>query len=83
MVRTLRGFLFEAQMQAELKDHDLSGAGLERLMSADELAILLSVAPASVRRMQARGELPPAIRLGKRLLRWRRSVIEDWLNGLK
>jgi excisionase family DNA binding protein len=48
------------------------------LIDADELARLLGVSVRHVRRMDAGGEIPRAVRLG-RSVRWRRDEIIAWI----
>lgn len=55
------------------------------LMTAEEVADLLRVHPNSVERWVACGWLPPPLRLGPagRWLRWRRSVIDQFVRRLE
>lgn len=52
--------------------------GEDRLLSADEAAELLQVSPYTVRQW-ARERKIPAIRLGDRYWRFRRSALDAWL----
>ncbi len=45
-------------------------------LDTKQLAALLGVHPRTVVRLVQRGELPPPIRLGPRILRWRVTDIE-------
>jgi predicted DNA-binding transcriptional regulator AlpA len=45
---------------------------------APDLADLLTVSERQVWRMKDAGLLPPALRIG-RLVRWQRSVIDEWI----
>lgn len=51
-----------------------------RLLRVQNLAELLQVDARTVRRMRARGELPPALDLGS-VLRWDAAEFERWLEG--
>ena len=53
-----------------------------RLISARELAALLNVSASSVWRMRAAGQLPPAVRVGRRGVRWRLSDIKAFISQL-
>lgn len=48
------------------------------LLSVDDLAARLQVAPRTVRRWCGEGKLPAAIEFGG-LLRWRRDAVEEWI----
>ena len=48
------------------------------LLSAADLAHLLSIGTRTVWRLRDAGDLPAPIRLGK-LIRWRKAAIERWL----
>jgi len=50
----------------------------QRLLSKADLARLLSVSCRTISRMNAKGETPKAIRLG-RLLRWPQNEIDEWI----
>ena len=60
------------------------GARLARakLLSCREVAQLLSVSKRTVLRMSARGDLPPPVRLGGSLPRWRLSDLQHHLDIL-
>lgn len=49
------------------------------LLTTAQLCELLQVDKRTLRRMEALAELPPAIRIGAKVVRWRRSVIDAWL----
>ena len=51
-----------------------------RLMSVHDVAQRLQLDERTVRRMRARGELPPALDLGS-VLRWAEPDFEAWLEG--
>lgn len=51
----------------------------EPLLDVPSLASFLGVSPKTVYRWQEHSEGPPAIRLGGRLLRWRREDVDAWL----
>ena len=50
------------------------------LLTQDDLACYLRVAPRTVKRMVAAGELPPPIPISAGRSRWRRSDIDEWLD---
>ena len=53
-----------------------------QLRTIDQLARALCLAPATIRRRVAAGDLPqPAVRLGARLVRWRLTDLRAWLSG--
>ena len=54
-------------------------ANQQRLGDIQTVANLLSVSAEHVRRLTDRGEIPPAIRLG-RSLRWDLHQIRDWID---
>jgi excisionase family DNA binding protein len=49
------------------------------LMTEAAVARLLAVSLSTVKRLRASGEGPPAIKVGKRAIRYRRSDVEAWL----
>lgn len=53
----------------------------ERLVSSDELAALLGLTVGTVRWMKHDGQLPPAAKVGRRLV-WKESEILAWLDEL-
>jgi excisionase family DNA binding protein len=54
---------------------------MDRLLSMEEVAELLGVPVGTVRSWRDRGRGPRAVRVGLHL-RYRRSDIENWLDGL-
>jgi excisionase family DNA binding protein len=48
-------------------------------MTEAAVARLLAVSLSTVKRLRASGEGPPAIKVGKRAIRYRRSDVEAWL----
>jgi excisionase family DNA binding protein len=53
-------------------------------LSSKQFGDLLGVPDATIRTMRLEGGiLPPAIRVGKRLLRWRKADVEAWLEKLQ
>jgi excisionase family DNA binding protein len=48
------------------------------LVTADELARMLSVSRRHIERLSCSGRLPPVIKLG-RLTRWHRATVMQWL----
>jgi len=54
------------------------------LLSVDGVARLLSVSVRTVWKLTSTGELPSPIKLpGTRVVRWRRSEVLEWVEGLK
>lgn len=51
----------------------------EELMTEQQLARLLNVSLSTVKRLRASGEGPPAIKVGRRAIRYRREDVEEWL----
>ena len=49
-----------------------------KLMSANDVAERVGVAPHTVRRWRSAGKLPPAIQI-EGIVRWRPEVIQQWL----
>lgn len=54
---------------------------LETLCSIEEIAQACYVTTQTVRNWMDRGMLPPAIRIGRRCLRWRAADISAWLTS--
>jgi excisionase family DNA binding protein len=50
------------------------------LLTVDDLASLLRTTPTAVRRLRERGTLPPAIKVGSRVL-WDAGDFREWLDG--
>jgi predicted DNA-binding transcriptional regulator AlpA len=50
-----------------------------RLLSAVDFADRLHTTPGAIYTARHRGDLPPAIKVGKRVL-WRESDVERWLD---
>jgi predicted DNA-binding transcriptional regulator AlpA len=61
---------------------DLDRMPADALLSAADLARLLSCSIRHVRRMDCAGELPPPVRLGA-LVRWRAGRLRDWLRDME
>src|SRR5262249_10257474 len=51
------------------------------LIDPDEFAALLVVHPRTLHRMELAGDVPTAIRIGPKTVRWRRDVIDRWLES--
>jgi excisionase family DNA binding protein len=52
---------------------------MEPLLTSSEVAKLLRVDKSTLSRMRSRGEGPPVIWLGPRMVRYSRSALERWL----
>jgi excisionase family DNA binding protein len=48
------------------------------LLTVGQVAKFIQCSTLHVYRMEKRGEIPPAVRLGANV-RWRRQTIEDWI----
>ena len=53
------------------------------LVDVRGLTRMLSISKREVERMAADGRLPPPIRLGKRMVRWRVETIRRWAEELE
>lgn len=53
----------------------------EQLLTREEVAALLRVHVRTLRRMALEGVIPPPIRIGERVIRWRRETLTTWLNA--
>lgn len=53
-----------------------------KLLKVKEVAILLNIAPRTVWRLSATGELPAPVRIGTRIVRWRFTDIERHIDTL-
>ena len=53
------------------------------LVDVRGLAKMLSISKREIERMAADGRLPPPIRLGKRMVRWRLETIRRWAEELE
>jgi hypothetical protein len=51
------------------------------LMGPDELAKLLDVHPRTLHRMELAGDIPPAFRVGTKVIRWQRATLARWLES--
>jgi excisionase family DNA binding protein len=49
-----------------------------RFLTTEELAVLLRTSSAAIHCLRYRGEAPPAVRVGKRLL-FDRAEVDDWI----
>ncbi len=65
---------------SRLMSHVETTSKRPRLMSIQDLAERLQLAPRTVRRMRAQGQLPPAIDLHS-ALRWDEATIDAWIEG--
>ena len=65
-------------MQTHSTDIPVVAAG--RLLTADQVALVLGVPRAFVYALSRRGELP-TVRVGQRYVRYRAHTIEEWIAG--
>lgn len=56
----------------------IAGATSAPMMSADDLAARLAVSRRTVDALDAAGDLPPSIRVGRQR-RWQRATVEMWI----
>lgn len=59
---------------------DRQQAGDEPLLVEADVAARLGLSLSTVRRLRRRGEGPPAVPLGGRLIRYRWGTVQRWLN---
>lgn len=52
----------------------------ERLLRAKEVYAMIGVSEASFYRMLRHGRFPAGLRLGPMMIRWRLSVVEQWIS---
>jgi predicted DNA-binding transcriptional regulator AlpA len=71
-----------ASRRFESAGAQVPGPGPSLLLSAPDVARLLRVSVATVWRMRSAGRLPPAVRVSAGAIRWRRSDIEKFVQGL-
>lgn len=64
------------------KSEKTQSASASGLLTRDQLAMELGVSVNTLRSLVRNGEIPHPIRLGKRLLRWRRADVERALTKL-
>lgn len=53
------------------------------LLSADEVAKMVTLSKRTIRRAILSGDFPPALSFGSRAIRWLRSDVELWLSQRK
>ncbi len=90
LVRDAVGPMLDARLNA-LEEHLLEGlrAVVQKppadaappLLTQEDLACYLRVAPRTVKRMVAAGELPPPIPISAGRSRWRQQTIDEWVDG--
>jgi predicted DNA-binding transcriptional regulator AlpA len=56
--------------------------GSKEFLDAKGFAAMLGVSRRTFSRLRARGAIPPAVRIGGTLLRWRTRDIQRWLDKL-
>lgn len=60
-----------------------SAATIDALLNVEDLAELLHTTPRQVRNMNARGQLPAALKIPGLKLRWSHAAVYSWLAGLR
>jgi excisionase family DNA binding protein len=53
------------------------------LLTPQEVANRLSIAPSTLWRLVARGQFPPPIRFNRRLVRWKTRDLQAYLDGIE
>jgi excisionase family DNA binding protein len=53
----------------------------DQLLTVADLARLFQVSKQAVYDMRYRGDLPPAVRIGRQNIRWRLADVEAWLES--
>ena len=64
-----------------MDNNERQGRGA-RLLTAEQVAELLSVHVMTVRKWADAGRLPPPVRIGPRAVRWRSEAIDRWVDAL-
>jgi len=59
--------------------YTLAAMQTDELLTYDELGELLRLKKTAMAAAKRRGDLPPAIRIGRKNLRWRKATVEAWL----
>ncbi len=57
--------------------------GLKELLTAREVAYRLSIGVRTLYKMVQRGEFPPPIRQGRRLVRWKAADVQRYIDSLR
>jgi predicted DNA-binding transcriptional regulator AlpA len=65
-----------------MEDEPMKTVTNELLIDSNGVAKMLNVSKRHVERMAQLGDLPPPVRLGKRIVRWRVAEIQDWVANL-
>ncbi|MFK5599102.1 helix-turn-helix transcriptional regulator [Methylobacterium sp. HMF5984] len=60
---------------------DQTGLGANRVLPEHEFARLAGITPTTFRRLRARGETPPSIRLSPRRRGYRMADVMTWLDA--
>jgi len=71
---TQAGFVSAVSMR-----YTLAAMQTDELLTYEELGELLRLKKTAMAAAKRRGDLPPAIRIGRKNLRWRRATVEAWL----
>jgi len=59
--------------------YTLAAMQTDELLTYEELGELLRLKKTAMAAAKRRGDLPPAIRIGRKNLRWRKATVEAWL----
>ncbi len=73
-IMRLAGFVPAVSMR-----YTLAAMQTDELLTYEELGELLRLKKTAMAAAKRRGDLPPAIRIGRKNLRWRRATVEAWL----
>ena len=79
-MEALEGLLADVLESLETLPGRLSGAAVSPMLSADDLAARLGVSRRTVDGLDAAGDLPPALRIGRQR-RWDRGAVEAWIRA--
>ncbi len=52
----------------------------DQLLRTKEVYRMLGISEGSFYKLLREGKFPPGIRLGGRIIRWRQSVVEHWID---
>lgn len=66
-------------MPKKLETTEMPAGGGLQLISLERVAQKLDMSTYSIRRMQDSGKMPPAMQVGRKLLKWREDIIDEWI----
>jgi predicted DNA-binding transcriptional regulator AlpA len=68
-------------MNDDPNGQDIEASMLPLLLDVNAVSQMLGIGPSKVWQMDAAGQLPSPVRLGRRCTRWRRIEIEAWVRA--